>query len=72
MACRLIGAKPLSEPMQPYYQLDPKEQTSVKFESKYKLFIQENAFEGVVREMAAILSRERWANWLAPSEFLPV
>ena len=31
MACRLFGAKPLSEPMLEYYQLDPWEQTSVKF-----------------------------------------
>ena len=31
MACRLFGAKPLSKPMLFYCQLDPKEQTSVKF-----------------------------------------
>ena len=31
MAYRLVGTKPLSEPMLEYYQLDPKEQTSVKF-----------------------------------------
>ena len=36
MACRLFGAKPLPEPMLTYCQLDPWEQTSVKFESKYK------------------------------------
>ena len=35
MACRLISAKPLSEPMLEYCYL---EQTSVKFESKYKTF----------------------------------
>ena len=33
MACRLSGAKPLPEPMLPYCQLDPWEQTSVKVES---------------------------------------
>ena len=33
MACRLVGAKPLSEPKLGYYQLDPEEQTSVKFYS---------------------------------------
>ena len=38
MACRLIGAKPLSEPMLTYCQLDLWEQTSVKFKSKYKTF----------------------------------
>ena len=31
MACRLFGAKPLSKPMLGYCQLDPREQTSVKF-----------------------------------------
>ena len=31
MACRLFDAKPLSEPIVGYCQLDPKEQTSVKF-----------------------------------------
>ena len=38
MACRLFGAKPLLEPMLAYCQLDPWEQISVKFESKYKTF----------------------------------
>ena len=36
IACRLFGAKPLPEPMLPHCQLDHWEQTSVKFESKYK------------------------------------
>ena len=31
MVCRLPGAKPLSEPMLPYSQLDPKKHISVKF-----------------------------------------
>ena len=34
MACRLFGAKPLSEPMLTYCQLDSCEQISVKFESE--------------------------------------
>ena len=38
MAWRLFGAKPLSKPTLGYCQLDPKEQTSVKFQSKYKTF----------------------------------
>ena len=38
MACRLFGAKPLPEPMLTFCQLDPLEQTSVKFESKYEIF----------------------------------
>ena len=31
MACRLLGAKQLSEPMLTDSQLDPKEQNSVKY-----------------------------------------
>ena len=38
MACRLFGAKPLPEPVLTYCQVDPCEQTSVKFESKCKTF----------------------------------
>ena len=34
MACRLFGAKPLSEPVLGHCQLDPQEQTSLKFWSK--------------------------------------
>ena len=37
MACRLFGAKPLSKPTLGYCQLNPKEQTSVKFSPKYKI-----------------------------------
>ena len=48
MACRLFGAKPLPEPKLVYCQLDPWEQVSVKFESEFYPFIQENAFENVV------------------------
>ena len=45
-----------------YCQLEPQEQTSVKFLSEYIISIDENAFENVVCEMAAILSRGRWVN----------
>ena len=38
MACRLFGAKPLSEPMQAYCQVEPKEHISVKYYSKFKGF----------------------------------
>ena len=38
MACRLCGAKPLTEPMLSYCKLDHWEQTSMKFESKYNTF----------------------------------
>ena len=62
MACRLFGAKPLPEPMLTHCQLDPEEQTSVEFKSKYKAFHYENAFKNVVCEVATILSRRRWVN----------
>ena len=38
MACLLYGTKPLSKLMLGYCQIDPWEQTSVKFESKYIFF----------------------------------
>ena len=38
MACRLFSTKPLSKPRLVYFQLDPQEQTSEKFLSKYKTF----------------------------------
>ena len=38
MACRRIGAKPLSKPMLTYCQLDPKEHISMKFNLKFKYF----------------------------------
>ena len=56
MACRLFDAKALPKPMMTYCQLDLKEQTSVKCEPKYEIF-HESAFEKIVWEMEAILSR---------------
>ena len=48
MACRLAGAKPLSEPKMEYCWLHPWEQTSVKYWSKLIYsHSQENAFENV-------------------------
>ena len=44
------------------YQLEPEQQTSKKFEVKYKLFIYENTFEIAVYELAAVLSRVRWVK----------
>ena len=38
MACRLLGDKPLSDSVLEYCQLNPWEQTSVKFASKFKHF----------------------------------
>ena len=48
MSCRLFSAKPLPEPMLAYCQSDPYEQISVKLKSKYKLFINETAFENAI------------------------
>ena len=45
LACRLFGAKSLSERVLAYCQFDPWDQTTVKFESKYKTFHSRNAFE---------------------------
>ena len=39
MACRLVGAKLLSGPMLEYCLLDPMEQISMKFPSKYNTTI---------------------------------
>ena len=60
MACHLFGAKPLPEPMLAYCQLDPQEQTSVKFQPKYKILIDENAFENIVCQIGGhFVQRER-------------
>ena len=66
MACRLFGTKPLPEPMLNYYQFNPQQQTSAKLEPKYILFIDENALENVVCEMAVILYWEIWVNVIHP------
>ena len=66
MACRLLGAMPLSESVLPYCQLDPKEHIPVKFYSKL-FFFHGNAQEKVVCKMAAIVSRSQCAKtslWL--------
>ena len=52
MACRLVDAKPLSEPMLEYYQLDPWEQLRWNLNLNLNIFIDENVF--VVWKMAAI------------------
>ena len=55
MACRLTGAKPLSEPMLDYWLPRNKLQWNLNLNSD--IFSQENAIESVVCETAAILSR---------------
>ena len=66
MACRLVGAMPLSEPMLEYcYWL---KQISMKFESKFIHFHSRKCSSNVVCEMAAILSPPQCV--LAPVEVL--
>ena len=62
MACRLIGAKPLSAPMLIYRLSDPLEQISMKFKSKLEIFYSIYTFENVVCEMGVILSRPQCVN----------
>ena len=61
MACRLIGAKPLSKPMLGYSQLN-KLQWAIN--QNTKIFIQENALENVVWKIAAILSRPQYVKYV--------
>ena len=57
MVCRLVGAKPLFEAILGYREIDFGDQTSVRSQWNWHIFIPENAFEYAVWEMAAILSR---------------
>ena len=66
MACRLSGAKPLSEPMLSYCQLDPKEHISVKFHLNLKVFIHGNSPENVVCQSGGHLARPQCVIKLAP------
>ena len=53
MACCLLGAQPLSEPMLVHFLFEPWEHISVQFE--WKILIRENDFENIVSTMAAIV-----------------
>ena len=57
MACRLYGAKPLSEPMLDYYQLNPGNNFQWNSNQNTKFFSHKNASENIVCKMAAILSK---------------
>ena len=58
MASRMFGAKSLSEPILSYYQLSPREQTTVKFESNTKRFIHEDTLKNVICDMSVIFFSE--------------
>ena len=63
MACRMFCAKPL--PNRPNVHLLLIGHLRTNFSDifiKCKLFIQENAFQNVICEIAAILSREKWVK----------
>ena len=62
MACRLTGAKPLSEPKLEYCQLDPSEQYSVKYQSKFIHFHSRKCIWNVVWKLATILPRPQWVK----------
>ena len=55
--CLLSGSKPLPKPMLPGFQLDPWEQTTVKFELKLKKSFIKMRVKSVICEVAAFLSR---------------
>ena len=61
MACRLDGAKPLSEPVRVNWTHRNKIQWNLNPNSN--TFIQQNVFENVVSKMAAILSRPQCVKW---------
>ena len=45
-----------------YCQLNPQEQISVRFESEFSDFNQQNAFENIVCKMSAISIRSQYAK----------
>ena len=65
MACRLIGTKPLLEPIV-NWKLGNKVQCNLN--KNWKLFIRENAFEYVIHEMGALLSQSQCVYTLRPRQ----
>ena len=64
MDCHLFSARPLSEPVQCYSQLDPRERTWWNSNQSTKLFIHENTSENIICEIVAIfVSRGIWVNY---------
>ena len=53
MACRLVGAKLLSEPMLEYFTSEIRKKRQWNLNRNLYIFIQENAFENVVWKMVA-------------------
>ena len=57
MACRLVGAKPISEPMRDIIYWAPRNKHQCNFNQNSSISIQENQVENLVWEMASVLSR---------------
>ena len=70
MARRLFGAKPLSELMRNIVYLTLRNKQQWNSNRNSNIFIQENAFESVVCEMAAILSRPQCVNHITATFFM--
>ena len=68
MTCRLFSAKPLSDPVMTYCQLNHEEHISKQHCLKFKSFHSSKAFEDIVCEMAAILSQLQSVNRLCDKE----
>ena len=66
MAGCLVCIKLSSKPMLVYCQLDPREQTSVKFNRNSNIFIPENAIENVLLKMETILCLPQFVNHRTP------
>ena len=64
MACRLVGAKPLSEPMPNIFNSNIRNELQWNIKRNSYIFIQENAFENVVCEMQFCLSLTVSANMI--------
>ena len=60
IACRLFGAKPLSEPSWNIVNWTFRKKFQWKFSRNSNIFIRENAFENIVCETADILSRPQY------------
>ena len=72
MACRLFGAKPLSNPIWFIVNWALRSRLQWKFNQNKKLIIHEIASASVVCEMAAILSRGRWDKMWNNNECFPL
>ena len=57
MACRLNGAKPLSEPNAGILLIEPLDKNFSEILIQIYIFIQENVFENIVWKVASIFSR---------------